>query len=64
MQGTPMNTLRRLTTAALVALMLVSLAMSSAHAAPINYQLVPVGNPGNANDTTGYGGVAYDYQIG
>ena len=25
---------------------------------------VPVGNPGNANDSTGYGGVAYDYMIG
>ena len=36
-----------------------------AHA--ITYELVPVGNPGNANDpATGglYGGVAYDYQIG
>jgi formylglycine-generating enzyme len=36
----------------------------AAHAAPITYDLVPVGNPGNANDTTGFGGVAYDYQIG
>jgi formylglycine-generating enzyme len=39
----------------------------AAHAAPITYDLVPVGNPGNANDpATGnlYGGVAYDYQIG
>jgi hypothetical protein len=38
-----------------------------AHAAPLNYELVPVGNPGNANDpATGgvYGGVPYDYQIG
>jgi formylglycine-generating enzyme len=57
-----MNPLRRLATAALVALMLVSLALSSAHA--VTYELVPVGNPGNAIDTTGYGGVAYDYQIG
>jgi formylglycine-generating enzyme len=33
----------------------------------VTYDLVPVGNPGNANDpATGdlYGGVAYDYQIG
>ena len=62
-----MNLLRRLATAVLVALMLVSLALSSAHAAPLTYELVPVGNPGNANDpATGgiYGGVAYDYQIG
>ena len=39
----------------------------AAQAAPVTYQLVPVGNPGNANDpATGsvYGGVAYDYQIG
>jgi len=25
--------------------------------------LVPVGNPGNANDTTGYGSVGYNYSI-
>jgi formylglycine-generating enzyme required for sulfatase activity len=30
----------------------------------ITYDLVAVGNAGNANDTTGYGAVAYDYQIG
>jgi len=32
----------------------------------ITYELVPVGNPGNANDTggTGNGAVAYQYQIG
>ncbi len=62
-----MNLLRRPATSVLVALMLVSLALSSAHAAPLTYELVPVGNPGNANDlATGgiYGGVAYDYQIG
>ena len=40
------------------------------HAGPINYQLVPVGNPGNAGDTRagentfGKGSVAYEYQIG
>jgi formylglycine-generating enzyme len=60
-----MKPLNRLATAALVALMLVSLALSNAHA--VTYDLVPVGNPGNANDpATGgvYGGVAYDFQIG
>jgi sulfatase modifying factor 1 len=49
-----------------VAALLGSLAVF-AHAAPLNYQLVPVGNAGNTNDpATGnvYGGVAYDYQIG
>jgi autotransporter-associated beta strand protein len=30
----------------------------------VNYELVVVGNLGNANDTTGYGGVNYEYQIG
>jgi Sulfatase-modifying factor enzyme 1 len=25
---------------------------------------VPIGNPGNANDTTGYGGVSYNYNMG
>jgi hypothetical protein len=28
------------------------------------YDLVTVGNAGNAADTTTYGGVAYEYQIG
>jgi len=47
-----------------VVALLGSLAVS-AHA--VTYDLVPVGNAGNANDpATGnlYGGVAYDYQIG
>ena len=47
-----------------VAALLGSLAVST-HAVTID--LLPVGNPGNANDpATGgiYGGVAYDYQIG
>ena len=30
----------------------------------VTYEMVPVGNAGNANDTTGYGGVAYEYGIG
>ena len=29
-----------------------------------NIETVPVGNPGNTNDSTGYGGVGYIYQIG
>jgi hypothetical protein len=36
----------------------------SARAGTVNYEMVPVGNAGNANDTTGYGGVAYEYSIG
>ena len=35
---------------------------SAAHAVTIDW--VTVRNPGNANDTTGYGAVAYEYQIG
>ncbi len=35
---------------------------NSAQAVTIN--TVPVGNPGNAADTTGYGAVGYDYRIG
>ena len=30
----------------------------------ITIDTVPVGNRGNANDSTGYGGVSYDYRIG
>ena len=33
-------------------------------AAPITIDMVTVGNLGNANDTTGYGAVNYEYQIG
>ena len=58
-----MNPLRRFATAAMVALVLTSLALPNANAA-IVYDLVTVGNAGNAADTTTYGGVAYDYQIG
>ena len=47
----------------MVALVLTSLAVPNAPAA-IVYDLVTVGNAGNAADTTTYGGVAYEYQIG
>ena len=57
-----MNPLCRFATAALVALMLTSFALPNAHAVTID--MVTVGNPGNANDTTGYGTVNYEYQIG
>ena len=30
----------------------------------LNIDLVSVGNVGNANDSTGYGGVNYNYSIG
>jgi len=56
----------RFATAALVALILASLAVPNAHATPIEW--VTVGDPGNANDTinTGhpnYGAVADSFQI-
>ena len=68
-----MNLLRLFATAALVALLFTSLAVPNAHATPISatvlgYDLVKVGNPGNAADTTGYGAVGTvggsDYWIG
>jgi formylglycine-generating enzyme required for sulfatase activity len=48
-----------------VAALLASLAVP-AGAGPINYTMVTVGNPGNANDTGGTfnGAVNYEYQIG
>jgi formylglycine-generating enzyme required for sulfatase activity len=30
----------------------------------ISYDVVPIGNPGNLADTTGYGAVSYEYNIG
>ena len=61
-----MNPLRRLATAALVALLFTSLAVPNAYA-QVTIDWVTVGNPGNANDpATGslYGAVNYSYQIG
>jgi len=46
----------------LAALVLVALSAGAARAVTID--MVTVGNPGNANDTTGYGAVADSYQIG
>jgi formylglycine-generating enzyme required for sulfatase activity len=42
----------------------VSLATMSAAQAAITIPMVPVGNVGNAADTTGFGSVAYKYNIG
>ena len=49
--------------AALIALMLCSLAVSPAHATPITIDMVTVGDPGNAADTTTYSAVADSFQI-
>jgi formylglycine-generating enzyme len=56
-----MNRLNRLATPAVVALILVSFAVSNARAGAIAW--VTVGDPGNAADTTGYGAVANSFQI-
>jgi len=60
-----MTPLRRLATAALVALIFTSLAVPNAHAVTID--MVTVGNPGNTADTTGQpnpaGAVADSFQI-
>jgi sulfatase modifying factor 1 len=53
---------RRLAASTAVALMLVSSALTNSHAVTIDW--ATVGNPGNANDTTGYGAVNYDFRIG
>jgi sulfatase modifying factor 1 len=45
----------------------VSIAVGAARAVPaatVNYQVVAVGNPGNAPDTNGRGGVSSSYNIG
>jgi formylglycine-generating enzyme len=43
---------------------LVLAVTASAARAEISIEFVTVGNPGNANDSTGYGGVDYVYAIG
>ena len=43
---------------------LVSMLAAPAGANQITYQMVTVGNPGNAVDSTGYGSVDYQYDIG
>lgn len=48
----------------IVLVALVALAASAARADLLTYQTVVVGNPGNANDSTGYGAVGYLYEIG
>jgi hypothetical protein len=48
----------------LLATGLSSLLAASSASAAINIDTVFVGDAGNANDSTGFGGVAYDYHIG
>jgi hypothetical protein len=42
---------------------LASISLVNSAFAVVNIAYVPVGSAGNANDSTGYGAVAYDYQI-
>jgi formylglycine-generating enzyme len=41
-----------------------ALCLLAVPARAVTIDMVTVGNPGNANDTTGYGAVNYEYQIG
>lgn len=45
-------------------LLATSLLAASSASAAINITTVPLGDAGNANDSTGYGGVSYAYNIG
>ncbi len=47
-----------------VALAAVTLTGGAICAQPITIETVPVGNVGNAPDTTGFGAVGYNYNIG
>jgi len=47
-----------------VTLALVSVGPDPSDARGVTIDMVTVGDPGNANDTTGYGAVGYAYQIG
>jgi len=40
------------------------LAMPAVRGETVTYEMVTVGDAGNANDNYGYGGVAYEYRIG
>jgi formylglycine-generating enzyme required for sulfatase activity len=57
-----MNWFCRLATSAAVALAFASLALQNARAVTIDW--VTVGDPGNAADTTGFGAVSGEFQIG
>jgi formylglycine-generating enzyme required for sulfatase activity len=54
---------RNVARAAVVAAM-VCVSLVSAASAAVNIETVPVGNPGNAADNTGYGAVAYSFNMG
>jgi sulfatase modifying factor 1 len=62
---TPLRLLRRLDPTRVLLVLAASTTMCSFDAtATVIYEVVTVADPGNANDTTGYGGVAYPYEIG
>ena len=47
-----------------IAIFLLAAAVFAADARAVTIPTVPVGNAGNANDTTGFGGVSYAYLVG
>jgi formylglycine-generating enzyme required for sulfatase activity len=48
----------------ILVLAMVIVLMCGMNVQAVTMDMVTVGNPGNADDATGYGGVAYHYQIG
>ena len=56
-----MNSLRRLATSVLVALLITIVSLP--HAGAVTIDWVTVGDPGNAADTTGYGAVAEEFRV-
>ncbi|MBN2475915.1 MAG: SUMF1/EgtB/PvdO family nonheme iron enzyme, partial [Pirellulales bacterium] len=50
--------------AAVAAIALLAVALLAGAAGGVTIEMVPVGNPGNPNDDTGYGRVDYCYLIG
>ena len=59
-----MRSSKHLGRALLLSAPFASLVVAGAASAAITIATVPVGNPGNAADTTGFGSVAYSYNIG
>jgi sulfatase modifying factor 1 len=53
-----------MTAARMLPLLATVCAAAVASADPVTYELVPIRDAGNANDVTGYGGVAHEYAIG
>lgn len=57
-------TVQATTRSAFLPMVLAATALAASLAQAVTLDMVTVGNPGNAADTTGYGAVPYQYQIG